>query len=158
MYKSRELFSNSPLCTTNNLCQISKLQLITYPINSQNQKIPTTVANYINFPRFYLSACFLGFLQKSQEENENIISKEVDVNSEFFQSLLKEQGYLQNNVKHLTALEKSFNEELNHLRSLIRHSKEEQTSNAYGDYREIQTLVEYGLNSLHENIFSIEGM
>jgi len=55
-------------------------------------------------------------------------------------------------------LEKSFNEELNHLRSLIRHSKEEQTSNAYGDYREIQTLVEYGLNSLHENVFSIEGM
>ena len=97
-------------------------------------------------------------MQKSQEENENIISKEVDVNSEFFQSLLKEQSYLQNNVKHLTALEKSFNEELNHLRSLIRHSKEEQTSNAYGDYREIQTLVEYGLNSLHENIFSIEGM
>jgi len=128
MYKSRELFN-----------------------------IQTSIDNLSN--KFTeLENSYYSFLQKSQEENENIISKEVDVNSEFFQSLLKEQSYLQNNVKHLTALEKSFNEELNHLRSLIRHSKEEQATISFGDFREIQTLVEYGLTSLHENIFSIEGI
>ena len=120
-------------------------------------KTHTTVAALLHFISFYLTK-FLGFLQKSQEENENVIKKEGNLSSEFVQNLLKEQNYLKSRVKHLTSLEKSYNDELKNLKSLLQHVKEEHPTDSYESLKGIQTIAENSINSLKDNVFSIDSM
>jgi len=61
-------------------------------------------------------------------------------------------------VKQLTSLEKSYNEELKHLRNLVLNIKEEQSNVSHENLKELQNTIEQEISSLKENIFSLDGL
>ena len=61
-------------------------------------------------------------------------------------------------MKQLTSLEKSYNEELKHLRNLVLNIKEEQSNVSHENLKELQNTIEQEISSLKENIFSLDGL